>query len=70
MINSIILIVLTVMVESGLGGLFWFKAAHAGCEARMLPIRNTLELLLGYRCTVRQEIYLVSAHLGAGHGYI
>ena len=30
-INSIMLIARTVMVESGLGGRFWFKAALAGC---------------------------------------
>ena len=33
-INAIILIAPTVMVESGLGGLFWFKAATAGKDAR------------------------------------
>jgi hypothetical protein len=33
-INSIILIARTVMVESGLGGRFWFRAATAGFDAR------------------------------------
>jgi hypothetical protein len=32
-INSIMLIARTVMAESGLGGLFWFKAAAAGTDA-------------------------------------
>ena len=33
-INSIMIISSTIMVESGLGGRFWFKAALAAVEAR------------------------------------
>ena len=33
-INSIMMISRTIMVESGLGGRFWFKSAMTGCEAR------------------------------------
>jgi hypothetical protein len=32
--NSIMMISRTIMVESGLGGRFWFKSAMTGCEAR------------------------------------
>ncbi len=48
-----------------------FTLAHdSHCvKLRMLPRRNALGLL-GCRCTARQEIYLVSSHLDAGHGYI
>ena len=33
-INSVMMLSRTIMVESGLGGRFWFKSASAGCEAR------------------------------------
>ncbi len=34
-INSIMLLARTIMVESGLGGRFWFKAATAGKDAKL-----------------------------------
>ena len=33
-INSVMMLSRTIMVESGLGGRFWFKSALTGCEAR------------------------------------
>ena len=33
-INSVMILSRTIMVESELGGRFWFKSAVAGCEAR------------------------------------
>ena len=33
-INSVMMLSRTIMVESGLGGRFWFKSALAGCEDR------------------------------------
>ena len=33
-INSVMMLSRTIMVESGLGGRFWFKSARVGCEAR------------------------------------
>jgi hypothetical protein len=50
-INSIMMISRTFMVESWLGGQFWFKSAMTGCEARNMThkpgTRSGLVLLLG-----------------------
>ena len=41
-INSIMLIARTVMVESGLGGRFWFRAATAGKDACNVTFRERI----------------------------
>ena len=41
-INSVMMLSRTIMVESGLGGRFWFKSALAGCEARNVPYKSGL----------------------------
>ena len=42
-INAIMLIVRTVMVESGLSGRFWFKAATAGKDARNAVYKERIQ---------------------------
>ena len=50
-INSIMMISRTVMVESGLGGRFWFKSALAAVDARNATYKERKALLLGGGCT-------------------
>ena len=52
-INSIMMISGTVVVESGLGGRFWFKSALAAIDACNATYKNESALLLGGGCTVR-----------------
>ena len=52
-INSVMMLSRTIMVESGLGGRFWFKSALAGCEARNVTYKarigtSTWNLMRGW----------------------
>ena len=38
-INSVMMLSRTIMVESGLGGRFWFRSALAACEARKVTYK-------------------------------
>jgi hypothetical protein len=51
-INSIMLIARTVMVESGLDGQFWFKAAAAGATSRHASRPHLLR-----QCTESLEVF-------------
>ena len=50
-INSIMLIARTIMVESGLRGRFWFRAATAGKDARNVTFKERI------RMTPHQAMY-------------
>jgi hypothetical protein len=67
-INSIMLIARTVMVESGLGGRFWFRAATAGIDARKrgLVPRSTWHTI---SCMDRRRMFPASEHSDAEPGY-
>ena len=68
-INLIMMISRTVMVESGLGGRFWFKSALAAVEARNATYKERIGTLLGGGCTVRDATSHDFVHLDAGHGF-
>ena len=41
-INSVMMLSRTIMVESGLGGRFWFKSACVGCRSFLMKTQRNL----------------------------
>jgi hypothetical protein len=41
-VNSPMMVSITILAESGLGGLFWFKPALAACDARNATNRERI----------------------------
>ena len=60
-VNSIMLIARTVMVESGLGGRFWFRAATAGKDARNVTFKERIGMNGTKPCTVKRKMSLITA---------